>query len=268
MRPSWTMGAELAPAPVALAADVTAAATFTCVTGPLSPGLPIRTLTLTLVGEACTAVATAGAAVVAVVAIPAAVSDETGVVSGSAGAWTGAVSDGGTVSTGVAALGASVDVASAGAACSVARAAAPSASPIASSTAALASPASTAPVSSDGAVTGADGTEAGPSSARASVGRVAAAALTRVAATTHVARRAVVIGAMQRHLCNLLRTFYSSFANCFLDTAFIGMYFLPYKRRWIWWGIGGITVRDSVDARRRRFSPPTTREATDPPERG
>ena len=197
------MGAELAPAPVALAADVTAAATFTCVTGPLSPGLPIRTLTLTLVGEACTAVAAAGAAVVAVVAIPAAVSDETGVVSGSAGAWTGAVSDGRTVSTGVAALGASVDVASAGAACSVACAASPSASPIASSTAALASPASTAPVSSDGAVTGADGTEAGPSSARASVGRVAAAALTRVAATTHVARRAVVIGAMQRHLCNL-----------------------------------------------------------------
>ena len=53
------MGAEPAPAPVALAADVTAAATFTCVTGPLSPGLPIRTLTLTLVGEACTAVAAA-----------------------------------------------------------------------------------------------------------------------------------------------------------------------------------------------------------------
>ena len=63
------MGAELAPAPVALAADVTAADMFTCVTGPLSPGLPIRTLTLTLVGEACTAVAIAGAAVVAVAAI-------------------------------------------------------------------------------------------------------------------------------------------------------------------------------------------------------
>ena len=32
-------GAALSPAPLALAADVTAAATFTCVTGPLSPGL-------------------------------------------------------------------------------------------------------------------------------------------------------------------------------------------------------------------------------------
>jgi hypothetical protein len=46
------------------------------------------------------------------------------------------------------------------------------------------------------------------------------------------------------------------------------MYFLRYKRRWIRWGIGGITVRGSVDARRRHFSPPTTIEATDPPERG
>jgi len=64
------------------------------------------------------------------------------------------------------------------------------------------------------------------------------------------------------------RTFYSSFSDCFLDTAFIGVYFLPYKRRWIRWGIGGITVRGSVDARRRHFSPPTTIEATDPPERG
>src|SRR4029078_11133496 len=94
------IGAELVPAPVALAGDVTAAATFTCVTGPLSPGLPIRTLTLTLGGGACNAVAPGGAAIVAVVAIPAAVSDETGMVSGSAGAWTGAVSGGGTVSTG------------------------------------------------------------------------------------------------------------------------------------------------------------------------
>src|SRR4029079_19796351 len=151
------IGAELVPAPVALAGDVTAAATFTCVTGPLSPGLPIRTLTLTLVGAACTAVAPAEAAIVPVVAIPAAVSDETGMVSGSAGAWTGAVSGAGTVSTGAAALGAPVDVASAGATCSVACVASPRASPIAPSTAALASPASTAPVSSDGAVTGADG---------------------------------------------------------------------------------------------------------------
>jgi hypothetical protein len=80
-------GGVLVPGP-ADAPDVTAAATFTCVTGPLSPGLPIRTLTLTLVGEACTAVAAVGAAVVVVVAgvaIPAAVSDETGVVSDSDG---------------------------------------------------------------------------------------------------------------------------------------------------------------------------------------
>ena len=79
-------GAELVPEPVALGADVMAAATFTCVTDPLSPGLPIRTLTLTFVGEVCTAVAVAGAAVGAAVAIPAAVSDETGMVSGSVGA--------------------------------------------------------------------------------------------------------------------------------------------------------------------------------------
>ena len=75
-------GAALVPEPLALGAVATAAATFTCVTGPLSPGLPIRTLTLTLVGETCTAVAGAVAAGAAVAAIPAAVSLETGVVSG------------------------------------------------------------------------------------------------------------------------------------------------------------------------------------------
>jgi hypothetical protein len=64
------------------------------------------------------------------------------------------------------------------------------------------------------------------------------------------------------------RIFYSSFFYFVLDIALVGMYFLPYKRRWIWWCIGGITVRDSVDARRRHFSPPTTSGATDPPERG
>jgi len=64
------------------------------------------------------------------------------------------------------------------------------------------------------------------------------------------------------------RIFYSSFLDLFLDIALAGMYFLLYKRRWIWWGIGGITVRGSVDARRRHFSPPTTSGATDPPGRG
>jgi hypothetical protein len=36
---------------------VAAVATFTCVTGPLSPALPIRTLTFTFVGDAWTATA-------------------------------------------------------------------------------------------------------------------------------------------------------------------------------------------------------------------
>jgi len=63
-------------------------------------------------------------------------------------------------------------------------------------------------------------------------------------------------------------TFYSSFFDLFLDTVLTRMYFLPYKRRWIWWGIGGITVRGSVDARRRHFLPPTTIGATDPLGRG
>ena len=40
---------------VAVDAAEAAAATFTCVTGPLSPGLPMRTVTLTLLGAVCTA---------------------------------------------------------------------------------------------------------------------------------------------------------------------------------------------------------------------
>jgi hypothetical protein len=45
-----------------VAATDAAAATFTCVTGPLSPALPMRTLTLTLLGAICEAPAdTAGA---------------------------------------------------------------------------------------------------------------------------------------------------------------------------------------------------------------
>ena len=39
-----------------------AVATFTCVTGPLSPALPIRTLTFTFVGDAWTATAGEGGA--------------------------------------------------------------------------------------------------------------------------------------------------------------------------------------------------------------
>ena len=48
---------ELPSAAVAVVVpeDVSAAATLTCVTAPSSPGLPIRTLTLTFAGEDCVA---------------------------------------------------------------------------------------------------------------------------------------------------------------------------------------------------------------------
>jgi hypothetical protein len=130
------------------------------------------------------------------------------------------------------------------------------------STAALASPASTAPASTEGTATAVSGTETEPSSARASVGRVAAAALTKVAATTHVARRAVQIDAMQQHLCNLAVIYIRQFQKFLLDTTPETMYVHFDKERWIWWGIGGTNGRGSDSARRLRFSPPTTTEAT------
>ena len=203
--------------PVALAAagaddDAPDAATFTCVTGPLSPGLPIRTLTLTLVGDDCTDVTGAGAVVRAAGAIPPAVSTETVVVSGAAGSVCGVDMAPGAVSAAGAAAGTAADVSSAGVGSPVACASPPSASATALSTAALASSTSTAPGSTDGTAAGDWGTEAKPSSARASAGRVAAAAPTSVAATTHVARRTVVIGAMHRHLCNHVDVFIHHFS--------------------------------------------------------
>ncbi len=53
---------ETVPADEAGAVTAVAAARLICVTGPLSPGLATRTLTLTLVGDTCTATA-AGTAV-------------------------------------------------------------------------------------------------------------------------------------------------------------------------------------------------------------
>ncbi len=259
--------------PVALAAagaddDAPDAATFTCVTGPLSPGLPIRTLTLTLVGDDCTDVTGAGAVVRAAGAIPPAVSTETVVVSGAAGSVCGVDMAPGAVSAAGAAAGTAADVSSAGVGSPVACASPPSASATALSTAALASSTSTAPGSTDGTAAGDWGTEAKPSSARASAGRVAAAAPTSVAATTHVARRTVVIGAMHRHLCNHVDVFIHHFFFLSLDIGQPTRYFGPDKGRWIGWRIGGNTVRDSGNAQRLRFSPPTTAGATEPLERG
>ena len=70
----------------AAVATEAAATTFTCVTGPLSPALPMRTLTFTLLGAVCAAPAVASGAGAGVAAegaaISAAVSAESAVVSG------------------------------------------------------------------------------------------------------------------------------------------------------------------------------------------
>ncbi|HSS72414.1 MAG TPA: hypothetical protein VLK53_02500 [Gaiellaceae bacterium] len=257
--------AGLAPA---AAAD---AATFTCVTGPLSPGLPIRTLTLTLLGATWAAAATVAGVGVdggTVAAIPPAVSAETGVVSGVEDACIGVVSTGGAAAAGGAVAGAAVESAAAGSVSPVACSAPPRASATTPATAALAAPSSIASASTDATGTGVSGTEAMPSPALASVGRVAAAALTSVAATTHVARRAVVIGVMHQHLCNLDPLFIHDFSTHCLDMRFATRYFDPDKGRWIWWGIGGCNVAGSGSTRPRRFSPPITTGATGRLERG